>query len=628
MPRHQHPPSPPPLRVFPARPAYMVRSALICLALLVLSILPARAGQPLLVTDLETTTGPGPLALTISVSRKPDVMRTFLLKEPARLVLDMSPARLAGGTRSLAGGLALIHGVRAAQHDPRTVRVVFDLKADVTHRLESRPDSAGRGGHQIVISISPADQDLASPVSAPAQEASQPGGSSVAASTPQADAAPSASEAAKPSGNKIILFGQTKSAEQPAATPSPWGDFELSGFLAAKASQELVEDEYPEQARGFRNTVRVEGKWMPPLPANEVRDASGTYLLASAQSDYLGFGPDPSDDDHDLDLFEAYVHHAAPGWELRAGRQIVRWGKTDQISPLDNLNPQDMREFFIPDLEERKLPNWMTRARVFPRDAGPLGAIALEAVFIPFFRENEYDWTGNTWALLGVEDTGLRIDKDEPGKSLDNSDYGLRAAATIAGWDLAVSWLQATEKTPRLRMDPFNPKGPTLQADYGRQNIFGFEFETTLEKFGFRGEAAYSDLQSVNTEDFDPVSPPVSYWVVGLDYIGEADWYANVQLSHQHLFEYDEDTLFLKRDNFYLNGELNKEFWRGNFMLKLRYAVDIQDGGSFLTPEAILTYFKNLELSLGTNLFFGPRDSLFGRYRDNDQVFLQATYRF
>lgn len=606
----------------------MVRGAFICLVLLVLSTLHARAAQPLLVTGLQTAADPGPLALTISVSRKPDVMRTFMLKEPTRLVLDMSPARLAGGARSLAGGHELIHGVRAAQHDPRTVRVVFDLKADVTHRLESRPDAAERGGHQIVISIFPADQAPAAPVSATATAARQPGGSPVAAFAPQTSAAPSASETEKPSGNKIILFGQSKPTEQPAATPSPWVDFELSGFLTAKASQELVEDDYPEQARGFRNTVRVEGKWMPPLPANEVRDASGTYLLASAQSDYLGFGPAPSDDDYDLDLFEAYVHHAAPGWELRAGRQIVRWGKTDQISPVDNLNPQDMREFFIPDLEERKIPNWMTRARVFPGDAGPLGAIALEAVFIPFFRENEFDWTGNTWALLGVEDTGLRIDEDEPGKGLNNSDYGLRAAATIAGWDLAVSWLQATEKTPRLRMDPFNPKGPTLQADYGRQNIFGFEFETTLDKFGFRGEAAYSDRQSVNTEDFDPASTPVSYWVVGLDYIGEADWYANVQLSHQHLFEYDEDTLFLKRDNFYLNGELNKEFWRGNFMLKLRYAVDIQDGGSFLTPEAILTYFKNLELSLGTNLFFGPRDSLFGRYRDNDQVFLQATYRF
>lgn len=48
----------------------------------------------------------------------------------------------------------------------------------------------------------------------------------------------------------------------------------------------------------------------------------------------------------------------------------------------------------------------------------------------------------------------------------------------------------------------------------------------------------------------------------------------------------------------------------------------------FLTPEAILKSFRNLELSLGAYLFFGPSDTLFGRYQDNDQAFLKATYRF
>jgi hypothetical protein len=474
-----------------------------------------------------------------------------------------------------------------------------------------------------MVSLFEAD---AQPVAATSTAADQAVADTPPAAPAPAAEDPSAQQPAAAEKKKIILFGKAEPAPRETAPPSPWGEFDLSGSVMGKVSQEIVEDDPPEQARSWRNTVRVEAKWSPPLAAEE-RDAT-TYLLASVQSEYLGFGPDPSDDDHDLELFEAYAHYATPGWELRLGRQIVRWGKTDQISPVDNLNPQDMREFFIPDLEDRKLPNWMARTRLFPDDAGPLGAIALEAVFIPFPEENRFDWTGNTWALLGVENTGLRIDEDEPGQNPENPDYGLRAAATVAGWDLAVSWLAATEKTPRLRLAPFNPKGPTLEADYGRQNIFGFEFETTLDSFGFRGEAAYFDRQSINTEDFDPASSPVAYWVIGLDYIGEADWYANVQLSHQHLFEYDEDTLFLERDNFALNIELNREFWRGNLMLKLDYALNLHNGSSFISPEVILTYFRNLELSLDTNLFFGPRDTLFGQYRDNDQVFLKATYHF
>lgn len=83
----------------------------------------------------------------------------------------------------------------------------------------------------------------------------------------------------------------------------------------------------------------------------------------------------------------------------------------------------------------------------------------------------------------------------------------------------------------------------------------------------------------MTTESLDSVSTPVLHSVLGLDYMGEQDWYANVQLTHQHVFEYESDILFSRRDNFYLNGEVNREFWRGDLMLKLRYALDIRDGG-------------------------------------------------
>ena len=634
---HHHLPPCPALR--PCRRTLVV-ARLVCavVALLLWSALAAGAATPTLVTGVELPDA-DPQALRVSLSRKPETLRTFLLKEPARLVVDISPARLGGGALHLPAGHDLFHSARVGQFNAQTVRVVLDLKQEVAHRVEFHPKSLDRNSAELMVSLFASapidsadaknpDNGTAESEQAIAKPALSPPATAALPKTPTAEA--STKNASDPGADKkVFVFGQSATREEETEVDRPFGTFDLSGFLMGKVAQELHESENSGQERLFRNTVRVEGKWTPPVKNDKsgVTDAGGTYLLASLQSDYLWFGPDSSMDDYDLELFEAYLNHATPNWDLRLGRQIVRWGKADQISPVDNLNPQDMREYFIPDLEDRKIPNWMARVRVFPDDAGPLSAIALEAVFIPFFEENKFDWTGNTWALLGVEETGLRIEEDDP-KGLENSDYGLRAASTVAGWDLAVSWLQATEKNPALSLNPVHPKGPTLRAEYGRQNIYGFEFETTLDKFGFRGEAAYFDRQSLNTEDFDPATSPVFHWIMGLDYMGEADWYVNVQFSHQHVFKYDEDTIFLRRNNFYVNGELNKEFWRGNLMLKLRYAVDLHDGSSFLTPEAILTYFRNIELSLGTNLFFGPKDTLFGRYRDNDQAFLKATWSF
>jgi hypothetical protein len=613
--------------------------------------------MPTLVTGLELEAGPGPQRVRVILSRKPQSLRTFVLKDPLRLVLDMTPARLGGGSRHLPTDHALIQGARTGQFNAQTVRVVLDLKQEVSHRVDFLPAAESRDGATIMISLSnplspsqesaetPTPQALADPPlvyvrPSPEQASEQPfpkpqpaaskktfvfgepTQTTKAASEPESGL--NSNAALSPADKKILVFADPPTQEAASKKNSPWGNLDLSGMLMGKVTHDLHESDNSGQERMLRNILRVEGKWTPPLltdhPAGA--EAGSTHLLASVQSDYLGFAPDPPSDDYDLELYEAYLNHATPDWDLRLGRQIVRWGKADQISPVDNVNPQDLREFVIPDLEDRKVPNWMARLRLFPGD------LTLEGVFVPFFQENTFDYSGNTWALLGVDDQGLKIDEDEPDQGLDNADWGLRTAASMAGWDVALSYLYATQKSPHLRFNPLAPQGPTLHADYRRQHIIGWEFETTVDKFGFRGEGAYFDEQSLVTQGLNSISRPMTHSVIGVDYLGEADWYINVQLSHQHIFDHEDDILFLRQDNFYLSGEINREFWRGNTMLKLGYAVDLRDGGAFLTPEAILTYFENLELSLGANFFFGPQASYFGRYRDNDQGFFKAVYRF
>ena len=625
---------------------------MVCVAL-VLSSLSAFAAIPTLVTDLELEAGPGPQTVRVILSRKPQSLRTFVLKAPLRLVLDMTPARLGGGFRHLPTDHDLILGVRAGQFNAQTVRVVLDLKQEVSHRVDFLPAAESRDGASIVISLSnplspsqasvqtpapqtqaasslayitpPSKQTLSEPQTTASKKKfvfGEPGQTSQATSEPESGLDSSAAQSS--TDKKILLFTDAQAQKAAPEKASPWGALDLSGMLTGKVTHDLHESDNSGQERMLRNILRVEGKWTPPLltenPAGT--EAGSTYLLASMQSDYLGFAPNPPSDDYDLGLYEAYLHHATPDWDLRLGRQIVRWGKADQISPVDNVNPQDLREFVIPDLEDRKVPNWMARLRLFPGD------LTLEGVFVPFFRENTFDYSGNTWALLGLDDQGLNIDEDEPDQGLDNADWGLRTAASMAGWDVALSYLYATQKSPHLRFEPLAPQGPTLHADYRRQHIIGWEFETTVDKFGFRGEGAYFDEQSLVTQSMNSISRPMTHSVIGVDYLGEADWYINVQLSHQHIFDHEDDILFLRQDNFYASGEINKEFWRGNTMLKLGYAVDLHDGGSLFTPEAILTYFENLELSLGANFFFGPEASYFGRYRDNDQGFFKAVYHF
>ena len=39
-------------------------------------------------------------------------------------------------------------------------------------------------------------------------------------------------------------------------------------------------------------------------------------------------------------------------------------------------------------------------------------------------------------------------------------------------------------------------------------------------------------------------------------------------------------------------------------------------------------YFTNLEIELGANILGGDLDTLFGSFKENDQLFLRAKYYF
>ena len=59
--------------------------------------------------------------------------------------------------------------------------------------------------------------------------------------------------------------------------------------------------------------------------------------------------------------------------DLKAGRQIVVWGKSDNIRVTDVLNPLDLREPGLTDLENLRLPVTMTKLDYFMWGLKPIG---------------------------------------------------------------------------------------------------------------------------------------------------------------------------------------------------------------------------------------------------------------
>lgn len=432
------------------------------------------------------------------------------------------------------------------------------------------------------------------------------------------------------------------------------------GFLDLTVGADLKADEPNEHPYDFRNTTRLQAI-LDSVRHGSSSTVSGSdarwQALVSLQGDFLWMGPGHVTDDVRMDFHETSYLWASKRYEIKLGKQIVRWGKTDQVSPVDNLNPQDGRQFILLELEDRKIPTWMARGRVFS------DTLTFEGVYLPWFEPALFDYFESDWAVYrqvredvreGPLPPALReylltrhVETREPAKTLRNSEFGGRVSATVSGVDVGLSYFHGWEDAPYFRSFPiknFSLDGgyssenllgalsgavladEPIRAEHRRQRVVGAEFETTAGLLGLRGEAAYFDRVSFLATDLTSIRRPVFHYVLGGDYSSPSDWYANLQWSHQLIVGSDADILYFDQHDMAVLVELNRTFRQGRFKAGFKANYNVGNGSFYLQPEIELKYLKNTEFTVGASFFEGGDRSIFGLYDHNDQVFFRIKY--
>ena len=83
------------------------------------------------------------------------------------------------------------------------------------------------------------------------------------------------------------------------------------------------------------------------------------------------------------DLVEGWVRLAAGNLEIKAGRQIVVWGRADRLNPTDNISSRDYTLLVASDDEQR-------RGAAMVQTRLGLGPYTLDAYWLPEFRPNRF----------------------------------------------------------------------------------------------------------------------------------------------------------------------------------------------------------------------------------------------
>lgn len=378
-------------------------------------------------------------------------------------------------------------------------------------------------------------------------------------------------------------------------------------------------------------------------------DTSETTLDMTAQLKYL---PNPVVQivagewivDGKIRPYNNYLNLAFNHINLRLGNQIVRWGKADEISPLDVVNPEDLTRGFTRPRADRKIPTPIANAE-FLTDV-----VSLQGIYIPFFEPSEFHYTDDDWAMFGHLDKTaptFTVGEELPAQTLRDAGYGGRVTAAIGRVDVALVYLNHRRNLPSMKPYPFsipedrNKKstpadlvalstttGTMPQFHYLREELYGLEFETTVGSVGLRGDASYVSSQSFITSTLQEQRRPVITGVLGFDYSGPNNFYINCSASHAQIQDYDESLAPNDKSSSTMSANLSIELLSGNIKLSYLGIINLTDNSFFHNPKVNLNFIPNVGLEAGVDIYGGAPYTQLGFFDGNDQGYLSLSYFF
>lgn len=325
-----------------------------------------------------------------------------------------------------------------------------------------------------------------------------------------------------------------------------------------------------------------------------------------------------ADYESDAALGEAWVQgRLGAGADIKVGRQIVVWGKSDAIRITDVLNALDLRSPGRTDIEDLRLPATMTRLDFYAGDWN-LSAIAVHET-----RFNKMPVFGSDFFTAPTPPPP----DDEPGEGFDDQEYALALNGIFSGWDLSLYGAWIYDDQPHLEN---TPDGPRLR--HARLGMGGVAANAVLGSWLFKGEAAYFDgIEFFQTpgETFARLDA-----LLGVEYSGFADTTISLEAANRHIFGFDGRLEAApdgaRRNDFETAIRFSQKYLNDTLQLSLlasTHGLSAENGG-FQRLEVTYDWTDSVEVSAGIVNYISGDKRAFQGVDDNDRLFAKVEYRF
>jgi hypothetical protein len=330
---------------------------------------------------------------------------------------------------------------------------------------------------------------------------------------------------------------------------------------------------------------------------------------------------------------ENYLDVSAGNWDFRVGAQNIVWGEVVGLFFADVVSARDMREFLLPSFDVIRIPQWAARAEYFSGDSH------VEFVWIPIPTFDQIGEPGAEFYPVALpphtpaETLAQFHDPDRPGRSLNNSNYGVRGNTVVNGWDMAAFYYRSFSTSPTFYRHGTGAPGDPVTFDprYDRIWQAGATVSKDFDDFVMRAEAVYAHGQGYSVND-PTVAEGVSKrntvdFIVSLEWPLPHDTRVNIQAFNRTYSGGGAGDITVKSDGFGASAYVSTKV-TSTLEPQILWIQEFGSGGGLIRPRLNWYAAKNTVASVGVDVFTGPRDGYFGRYGDRDRAYVELRYDF
>lgn len=310
----------------------------------------------------------------------------------------------------------------------------------------------------------------------------------------------------------------------------------------------------------------------------------------------------------EVELFDAYVEGSiTDNLDMKLGRQVVVWGRSDTIRVTDILNPLDNRRPGMVDIEDLRLPVVMAK----------------------------FDYFVGDWRVTPMAIVEQRFTKNPPAGSafnsnpnvMENEDYNgvtpaLSVGAEFSGWD--VNFYAA-----KTRSDTGYVEAGKIKHD--KVNMFGTAVNVLNGSWLFKSELAHFDGLKYTTtpnKEFKRTDA-----LLGVEYNGIADTLISYDVAVRKMHDYDarldNDPLGAEEESYQHAFRVSSDFMnatvKANYLISL-YGKGLDEGG-FQRAWAKYDIADGIFANVGYVDYMGG-SKRFDAVKNNDIAFVDVTYSF